>query len=280
MLCDLLHPTDPQDVQIHVLMVLANSLALYNAVSKSHAADSFTQSGACQPLIQCLSSGVEDLELQSIRTMFHLCKAKGTTGQIDATKCLHVYMVNNPACRDEVVGHNGLTILAQTLLLLTATSPDADVDVVVETLLLCLESEFVQQYPIERAFVAPLFGALQPHFVSEPATLTLTTALVAADHARYAAVCATLAGVMDALVLCLDEAEAVSAAALKVLRTMCPVGACQPSVARGIASANGLVRVLQWLAKITSVMPVQSQDENDEISVQEDLLTILNAFCS
>ncbi|RHY93150.1 hypothetical protein DYB31_016346, partial [Aphanomyces astaci] len=81
MLCDLLHPTDPQDVQIHVLMVLANSLALYNAVSKSHAADSFTQSGACQPLIQCLSSGVEDLELQSIRTMFHLCKAKGTTGQ-------------------------------------------------------------------------------------------------------------------------------------------------------------------------------------------------------
>ncbi|ETV84029.1 hypothetical protein, variant 3 [Aphanomyces astaci] len=306
-LCDLLHPTDPQDVQIHVLMVLANSLALYNAVSKSHAADSFTQSGACQPLIQCLSSGVEDLELQSIRTMFHLCKAKGTTGQdalrrvgatvqlcellsassdasvpvkMDATKCLHVYMVNNPACRDEVVGHNGLTILVQTLLLLTATSPDADVDVVVETLLLCLESEFVQQYPIERAFVAPLFGALQPHFVSEPATLTLTTALVAADHARYAAVCATLAGVMDALVLCLDEAEVVSAAALKVLRTMCPVGACQPSVARGIASANGLVRVLQWLAKITSVMPVQSQDENDEISFQEDLLTILNAFCS
>ncbi|RHY32646.1 hypothetical protein DYB32_005786 [Aphanomyces invadans] len=290
----MLHPTDPQDVQIHVLMVLANALTLYYAGNSLQAAKEFTQTGACKVLMQCLSSGVEDLELQAIRTMFYLCKSTGTTGQVggsmafclvvhaassdasipvkvDGTKCLHVYVAGNTECRDEVVGHNGLSIVTQVLLLL-ATNPDADLDVGFDTLVVCLQSEFIQQYPIERALVGPLFDALQPHFQSQPSSLVLMAALVT-DHLRYATVCATHANVIEALVHCLGQRDqTVAKSALKVLQTMCPIGQCDPSVVHALAAANALVVVMQWLSTFAAGA--------SDIVIQEGLLTIVIAFCT
>ncbi|CAK4608686.1 unnamed protein product [Aphanomyces euteiches] len=225
---NMLQNTEPQDVLIHLLMVLANCLALYNVAGKPQAAEAFAQSKACQQLVLCLGSGVEDLELQALRTAFHLCKSKSTACQIDASKCIHVYILNNDACRDEVVGNNGLSVLVQTLLLV-ASSPDPEMDLLIQTMLLCLESEFLQQYPIERLLIAPLFVALQPHFSSVPTIFDLLDALVT-DHMRYATVLAAQNNVMESLILY----------------------NAQPAVLQAVIQANGDIEVHKNLLMVLS----------------------------
>ncbi|CAK4244079.1 unnamed protein product, partial [Aphanomyces euteiches] len=295
---NMLQNTEPQDVLIHLLMVLANCLALYNVAGKPQAAEAFAQSKACQQLVLCLGSGVEDLELQALRTAFHLCKSTSTACQdalraagatahlceilasdastqvkIDASKCIHVYILNNDACRDEVVGNNGLSVLVQTLLLV-ASSPDPEMDLLIQTMLLCLESEFLQQYPIERLLIAPLFVALQPHFSSVPTIFDLLDALVT-DHMRYATVLAAQNNVMESLILCFDQPDSIAAAALRVVSLICCADNAQPAVLQAVIQANGLIQTLQWMSKCASSVPLIG-----DIEVHKNLLMVLSAFCT
>ncbi|KAF0686614.1 Aste57867_21586 [Aphanomyces stellatus] len=297
-LCGLLDNTAPQDVQIGVLMVLANCLALYNAINKPTGNEVFTISGATKQLVLCMGSGVDELEAQSIRTLFHLAKSKtpacqnalrqaGATTQLcallisdapnqvkmDAVKCVHVYIANNPTCRDEVVGHSGLSLLAQVLLDFAAED-NAELDIVLQTMLLCAQSECLQQYPIEPSLVGPLFSALQPLLTTQSVVFTFLDRLVV-DHARYVPALATQAGFLDALVACLDQSEATATAALHVVCSICTANAVQPTTLQAIAAANSLRRVLGWLQKCTSAAPVTGAR-----SVHENLLSILSAFCT
>ncbi|OQR84290.1 hypothetical protein ACHHYP_13568 [Achlya hypogyna] len=311
--CALLKSTDPQDVQIHALLVLANLVALYNGTGSPHAGDVAATSGVSKALALCLSMAVADLEVHALHVVFQLCQSRSlaclvgacvvgngsskalrvagigahvceilmVTDEIDVKRdvalCLRPYLADADNVTD-CIAHNGAHLLLSALLAFAPLGDVVGLAALLPSATLLLDAMTPAQqleFALEPALVTQVFTAVAP-LLALPAVAAPTFALLhaLAQDAGHAAMLVQNSSLVFAITRALETDEN-QADAVAVLAAMCRPGDRAPTVLPVLAAANGLVLVLQWLNQCTQSVPLAGSP-----SAHDDLLAVALAFAA
>ncbi|EQC42358.1 hypothetical protein SDRG_00096 [Saprolegnia diclina VS20] len=301
--CSLLKNVDPQDVQIHALLVLSHLAALYNRILSPTAGDVAAASGVCATIALCLSMAVPELEVHALHAMYHLCQsgssacltALRTAGagahvleilivsesldvKRDAVQCLCAYTTKDIENVTDCITHNGAQVLLSALLVLAAAGDVIGLHAVLPTstrLMTAMTPDQQREFALDPTLVAQSYASLTPLLAfDELATATFGLLYALAVDPTNAALLAQNPALLSVLTARLDD-EQDQAEAMRVLAAMVRPLERGVALLPALATANSLVATMTWLHTSTQSVPFTAS-----VPAQADMFVLVSAFAT